>query len=299
MPQWDFLDFLARKAKAYPNFRLLMETEAKDLLAKGDRVAGVLAKGPNGNIQIRAGLTIAADGRHSTLRAQSGLKLRELGAPFDVVWFSLPHHAGDPTELIGRLQDGAFLVMVYRGTYWQCAYGIPKGGFERLRAEGTAAFRTRLKEIAGFAAGRVDEAIRSFEQVKLLTVQVNRLERWARPGLLCIGDAAHAMSPAGGVGINLAIQDAVATANILAPVLRRGVPKLTDLEKVQKRRDFPTRVTQAIQLRAQAQMLAPTLRQTGQAVKPPLFVRLFDRHPILQRIPAHILGLGVRPERVK
>jgi 2-polyprenyl-6-methoxyphenol hydroxylase-like FAD-dependent oxidoreductase len=299
MPQWDFLDFLVREAKKYPHFHLLMETEARDLLAQGERIAGVLAKGPDGNIQIRAGLTVAADGRHSVLREKSGLPLKEIGAPFDVLWLSLPHRASDPVDLIGRVRAGVFFVMIYRGNYWQCAYGIPKGGYDRLRAEGISAFRARLKSVAGFAADRVDGAIESFDQVKLLTVAVNRLTRWARPGLLCIGDAAHAMSPAGGVGINLAIQDAVAAANILGPVMRRGAPRFSDLRKVQKRRQFPTRVIQAIQIGAQKAMLAPTLRATGWIIRPPLIVRLLDRFPILQRIPARILGLGIRPEHVR
>lgn len=298
MPQWDFLDFLAREAKKYPHFHLLMETEAKDLIAQGDRIAGVLAKGPGGNIQIRAGLTVAADGRHSILREKSGLPVKEIGAPFDVLWLSLPHRAGDPVDLIGRIQGGVFFVMIYRGDYWQCAYGIPKGGYKRLRAEGIAGFRARLADIAGFAADRAD-TIQSFDQIKLLTVAVNRLTRWARPGLLCIGDAAHAMSPAGGVGINLAIQDAVATANILGPVMQRGVPRFADLQKVQKRREFPTRVIQAIQIGAQRTMLAPTLRATGKTIRPPLFVKLFNRFPLLQRIPAQILGLGIRQEHIQ
>jgi len=298
MPQWDFLDFLARKAKAYPNFRLLMATEAKDLLAKGDRIAGVLAKGPNGNLQIRAGLTVACDGRHSTLRAKSGLKLREIGVPFDVAWFSLPHRAGDPTDLIGRLGAGAFMVMAYRGAYWQCAYGIPKGSFEHLRAEGTGAFRARLKDIAGFAANRVDETIRSFDEMKLLTVRMNRLEAWARPGLLCIGDAAHAMSPIGGVGINLAIQDAVAAARLLGPVLRKGVPKFAELQKVQKRREFPTKLVQGFQLMVQKRFLAPAIA-SSRTPKAPLLLRLLDCWPWARQFPARFIGLGVRQERVK
>jgi 2-polyprenyl-6-methoxyphenol hydroxylase-like FAD-dependent oxidoreductase len=298
MPQWDFLDFLAREAKKYPHFHLLMETEAKDLIAQGERIAGVLAKGPGGNIQIRAGLTVAADGRHSALREKSGLAVKDIGAPFDILWLSLPWRAGDPVDLVGRIQGGVFLVMIYRGDYWQCAYGIPKGGFDKLRAEGIGAFKARLKSIAGFAAARVDEAIQSFDQVRLLTVTVNRLTQWARPGLLCIGDAAHAMSPAGGVGINLAIQDAVAAANILAPVMRRGVPRLADLRKVQKRRQFPTKVIQAIQVRAQEMMLAPTLRAVGKPIRAPWIVRLLNRCPRLQRIPARILGLGIRQEHI-
>jgi 2-polyprenyl-6-methoxyphenol hydroxylase-like FAD-dependent oxidoreductase len=298
MPQWDFLDFLAAEAKAFPNFRLMMETEAKDLLAQGDRIAGVLARGPGGHIQIRAGLTIAADGRHSTLREKSGLALRDLGAPFDVLWLRLPVLLGDPADLIGRVKSGQLFVMIYRTDYWQCAYLIPKGGFDAIRAEGLSKFRARLKAIAGFAAGRVDEAISDFDQVKLLTVTVDRLARWARPGLLCIGDAAHAMSPIGGVGINLAIQDAVAAANLLGPVLQQRVPKLADLKKVQARREFPTKVIQSFQVAAQNLLLAPTLRVVT-TPRPPGFVRLLNAWPWSRQFPARFIGMGVRPEHVK
>jgi 2-polyprenyl-6-methoxyphenol hydroxylase-like FAD-dependent oxidoreductase len=297
MPQWDFLDFISAKAKAFPNFHLLMETEAKDLLAQGTRIAGVLAKGKDGNIDIRAGLTIAADGRGSVLRDKSGLALEELGAPFDVLWFRLPVEKGDPADLIGHVKDGQLLVMIYRTDYWQCAYLIPKDGFEQIKAEGLSKFRERVKQVAGFAAGRIDAAVSDFEQVKLLTVTVNRLTRWARPGLLCIGDAAHAMSPIGGVGINLAVQDAVATANILGPVLQKGVPRFADLKKVQGRREFPTRVIQAFQVMAQNRVLAPTL-ESNETPAPPFFVKLLDGWPWLQQFPARFIGMGVRPEHV-
>ncbi len=298
MPQWDFLNFLAQRAKAFPNFHLLMDSEAKDLLAQGDRIAGVIATGPNGHMQIRAGLTVAADGRKSTLREKSGLAVKDLGAPFDVLWLRLPLKAGDPTDVVGRLQGGQMFVMLYRGDYWQCALVIPKGAHDAIRAEGLSKFRTRLKAIAGFAADRVDEAITDFDQVKLLTVSVNRLEQWARPGLVCIGDAAHAMSPVGGVGINLAIQDAVATANILGPVLQKGVPKFSDLKKVQARREFPTKVIQAFQLVVQNRFLAPTI-QSDKTPDPPWFLKLVNRFPVLARIPARFVGMGPRPEHVR
>ena len=303
MPQWDFLDFLAREAKKLPNFHLLMETAAKDLIAQkdrhgGDRICGVLATGPSGNVQIKAGLTIAADGRHSTLRDKSGLKVEDLGAPFDVLWLRLPVLPGDPVDLVGKVRDGQLFVMIYRTDYWQCAYLIPKGGFDAIKAEGLSKFRARLKQIAGFAAGRVDEAIKDFDQVKLLTVTVDRLTRWARPGLVCIGDAAHAMSPIGGVGINLAIQDAVATANILGPVLKKGVPKFSDLKRVQARREFPTKVIQAFQVAAQNRMLAPTLAAT-QTPAPPWFIRLLNDWPWARQFPARFIGMGVRPEHVR
>ena len=298
MPQWDFLDFLAAQGKKLPNFHLLMQTEAKDLIAQSGRICGVLAVGPGGNVQIKAGVTIAADGRHSTLRDKSGLKVNDLGAPFDVLWLSLPVLPGDPADLIGKVRDGQLFVMIHRTDYWQCAYLIPKGGFDTIKADGLTKFRNRLKSIAGFAAGRIDEAIKDFDQVKLLTMTVDRLEKWARPGLLCIGDAAHAMSPIGGVGINLAIQDAVATANILGPVLTRGVPTLRDLKKVQKRRQFPTRVIQGFQVMAQTFMLAPTLAAM-KTPKPPGIVRLLNAWPWLRQFPARFIGMGVRPEHVR
>jgi 2-polyprenyl-6-methoxyphenol hydroxylase-like FAD-dependent oxidoreductase len=222
----------------------------------------------------------------------------DLGAPFDVLWLSLPVLPGDPADLIGKVRDGQLFVMIYRTDYWQCAYLIPKGGFDAIKADGLTKFRNRLKSIAGFASGRIDEAIKDFDQVKLLTVTVDRLEKWARPGLLCIGDAAHAMSPIGGVGINLAIQDAVATANILGPVLTRGVPTFRDLKKVQKRRQFPTRVIQGFQVMAQKFMLAPTLAAM-QTPKPPGIVRLLNAWPWLRQFPARFIGMGVRPEHVR
>jgi 2-polyprenyl-6-methoxyphenol hydroxylase-like FAD-dependent oxidoreductase len=298
MPQWDFLDFLVREARGFANFHLLMETEAKDLLAHGERIAGLVATGPGGYLQIRAGLTVAADGRHSTLRDKSGLKVRDMGAPFDVLWLRLPVEQGDPVDLVGRVKGGQLFVMIYRTEYWQCAYLIPKGGFDAIKADGLSKFRARLKSIAGFAAERVDEAIVDFDQVRLLTVTVDRLVQWARPGLQCIGDAAHAMSPIGGVGINLAVQDAVATANILGPVLQKGAPKFSDLKKVQARREFPTRVIQSFQVAAQNLMLAPTLRAV-ETPKPPLFVKLLDAWPWARQFPARLIGMGVRPEHVR
>ena len=274
-----------------------METEAKDLLAQGERIAGVVATGPGGHLQIRAGLTVAADGRHSVLRDKSGLEVRDFGAPFDALWLRLPVEKGDPADLVGRAQAGQLFVMIYRTDYWQCAYLIPKGGFDAIKAEGLSKFRAQLKEVADFAADRVD-TITDFDQVKLLTVVVDRLTQWARPGLLFIGDAAHAMSPMGGVGINLAIQDAVATANILGPVLQKGVPKFSDLKKVQKRREWPTKVIQAFQVGAQNLILAPTLKMM-KTPKPPLAVRLLNAWPWLRQFPARFIGMGIRPEHVK
>jgi len=231
------------------------------------------------------------------LRAKSGLTVKDIGAPFDVLWLSLPTKEGDPTEPVARVTGGQFLVMLYRGDHWQCAFLIPKGGLETLKAEGISGFRSRLRSVAGFARDRAD-TIQSFDQIKLLTVAIDRLEQWARPGLLCIGDAAHAMSPVGGVGINLAIQDAVAAANILGPVLRRGIPDLRELKKIQKRREFPMKLIQGFQVLAQNRFLAPTLRQTS-TPKAPWLLKLVSRSPWLQQWPARFLGVGVRPEHVQ
>jgi 2-polyprenyl-6-methoxyphenol hydroxylase-like FAD-dependent oxidoreductase len=297
MPQWDFLDFLLREAEQFPNFRLMMQAEVTDLLAKRGRISGVLVETPEDAFQIQAGVVIGADGRDSTVRGKSNLKVRQLGAPFDVLWMRLPFRSGDPTEPVARFRNGDFFIMLYRGTYWQCALVIPKDGFATLKEGGIAAFRTRLGAVAGFARDRVD-AIAGFEDVKLLTVKVDRMDRWARKGLLCIGDAAHAMSPVGGVGINLAIQDAVAAANVLAPVLTRRVPNLSDLRRVQRRRQWPTKVTQWFQVQVQNRVLAPNLN-SGRTPRPPLAVRLANRHAWLRRIPARFIGIGVRPEHIR
>jgi 2-polyprenyl-6-methoxyphenol hydroxylase-like FAD-dependent oxidoreductase len=297
MPQWDFLDFILGEAEHYDTFRLKMQAEVTDLLTKRGRIAGVLAKTPDGLVEIRAKLVIGADGRGSVVRARANMKVRDFGAPFDVLWMRLPYAEGDPKEPVARFQGGDFFIMLYRGDYWQCAFVIPKGGFTTMKAEGLTGFRARLRSVAGFARERV-ETIQSFDDVKLLTVKVDRLTRWARRGLVCIGDAAHAMSPVGGVGINLAIQDAVATANILAPVLKKRVPRLSDLDKIQRRRLFPTRVIQRFQVIVQNRVLAPNMR-ARQTPKPPFILRLMDRFPWLRRIPARFLGLGVRPEHVR
>ena len=296
MPQWDFLDFLLGEAEKYATFRLMMQAQVTDLLARRGRIAGVRVVTPDGPCEIRSKLVIGADGRESVVRDKSKLKVEDFGAPFDVLWMRLPSLPGDPTEPVARFQGGDFFIMLARGDYWQCALIIPKGAFAGLKAEGITGFRARLRTVAGFARERV-EAIQGFDDIKLLNVKVDRLERWARRGLLCIGDAAHAMSPVGGVGINLAIQDAVATANILAPVLRKRAPRLGDLKKVQRRRLFPTRLTQWFQVQAQNIVLAPNLR-ARRTPKPPVFLYLLRRWPWLRRIPARFVGVGVRPEHV-
>jgi len=296
MPQWDFLDFLLGEAERYDNFRLKMQAEVTDLLAKRGRIAGVLAKTPDGLVEVRAKLVIGADGRHSVVRNKAHLKVTEFGAPFDVLWMRLPFGEGDPTEPVARFQGGDFFIMLYRGDYWQCAFVIPKGAFAAMKAEGLTGFRARLRSVAGFARERV-ETIQSFDDVKLLTVKVDRLKHWARRGLLCIGDAAHAMSPVGGVGINLAIQDAVAAANLLAPVLKQRVPRLSDLNRVQSRRQWPTRVVQWFQVQVQKRVLAPNLRARP-TPRPPFVLYLLQRLPWLKRIPARFVGIGVRPEHI-
>src|SRR5467141_2718566 len=282
MPQWDFLDFLADQARRYPSFSLLMNTEATDLLVEDALVTGVRAKSAQGQLEIRAGLTIAADGRHSVIRQKAGLEIINLGAPMDVLWMRISRAESDPSITLGRIDAGKFLVMLNRRTYWQCAFVIAKGSYEELRASGLPAFRAHLAELAPFLRDRVEE-IADWEQIKLLTVVVDRLKRWWRPGLLCIGDAAHVMSPVGGVGINLAVQDAVAAANILAEPLMSGTISTNDLEKIQRRRHLPTRVTQGAQVFLQNQVIGRVLG--SQQVSLPWPLRLFRRFPILRRIP--------------
>jgi 2-polyprenyl-6-methoxyphenol hydroxylase-like FAD-dependent oxidoreductase len=297
MPQWDFLDFLAEQARHYANFRLEMQAEVVDLMVERDRVCGVRARTPSGIVEMRADLTLGADGRHSTVRDRAGLAIIDLGAPIDVLWMRLPQLPSDPKQSLGCFDAGRVLVMVDRGDYWQCAYVIPKGQFAELQARGLAAFREDLVRLAPFLRDRVD-ALADWSDVKLLTVRVDRLARWHRPGLLCIGDAAHAMSPIGGIGINLAIQDAVAAANILAAPLRRGAVTSEDLQRVQHRREWPTRATQWAQVQIQNRIITPVLGRSG-ALTLPLPLRLMRRWPWLTRIPARLIGIGVRPEHVR
>jgi 2-polyprenyl-6-methoxyphenol hydroxylase-like FAD-dependent oxidoreductase len=297
MPQWDFLDFVAGEARRYPGFRLLMEADVTALMENGGRIVGVTATTPDGPLEIRARLVVGADGRHSTVREKAGLASDALGAPMDVLWFRLSRRAGDPEEPVGRFDSGHIFIMINRTEQWQCGFVIPKGSLEELRAKGLDDFRATIARLVSFVGDRADE-VTSWDDVKLLTVAVDRLRQWYRPGLLCIGDAAHAMSPIGGVGINLAIQDAVASANLLAEPLRRGPVTEADLAAVQKRREFPTRVTQRLQLFVQDRVVTRVLAGTG-PLAPPLAVRLIARFPWLRRLPARIVGLGVRPEHVR
>ncbi|CAA2140087.1 Pentachlorophenol 4-monooxygenase [Hyphomicrobium sp. ghe19] len=296
MPQWDFLNFLADKGRTYPKFSLRMNAEATGLVFDGDRVTGVKVKTPEGDMTINADLVVAADGRSSVLRGAAGLVSENFGAPMDVMWFRLPRLPTDTEETQGRFDAGHIFVMLQRGDYWQCAYVIPKGGDARVRAAGLDAFRKSVGALLPFDAKRAD-AITDWDHVKLLTVVVDRLKTWARPGLLCIGDAAHAMSPVGGVGINLAVQDAVAAANLLWQPLKTGRLTFDDLEAVQTRREFPTRATQRLQLAVQNAVIAKTLAASG-PIAPPLIIRLLTRLPFVSRIPARLIGLGFRPEHV-
>jgi 2-polyprenyl-6-methoxyphenol hydroxylase-like FAD-dependent oxidoreductase len=297
MPQWDFLDFLADQANRFPTFRLMMRTEATDLIREGDQMIGVRARGPDGMLDIRAQLIIACDGRHSTLRDAAGFGAVEFGAPMDVLWLRLSKHATDPAQTLGRIDAGRIFIMLDRNDYWQCAFVIRKGGIDEVHASGLEAFRTEIVHLAPFLQDRVQE-LTTWDDVKLLTVAVNRLDTWFRPGLLCIGDAAHAMSPVGGVGINLAIQDAVATANILVPRLTRGQVTLDDLRAVQRRRAWPTRMTQRLQVAVQNRVISNVLRSNATPT-PPFAARMLGRFAVLRRLPARIIGMGFRPEHIR
>ncbi len=296
MPQWDFLDFLADQARRYPSFHLRMQARVTDLIMDHGRVLGLYAETPEGLLEIRADLVVGADGRHSDVRELAGLKVEDFGAPMDVLWFRLAKRADDDQQPLGRMQAGVVFVTLDRGDYWQCAYVIPKGGFDVLRSKGLEAFRAAIASLNAQFADRVDE-IGSWDDVKLLTVTVDRLKRWYREGALCIGDAAHAMSPVGGVGINLAIQDAVVAANILWEALRKGEAPVDLLAKVQARREWPTKMMQAVQLFVQKRIISNVLTMTERP-RPPFVVTLFSRFPFLRRIPARLVGMGFRPEHV-
>ncbi len=297
MPQWDFLDFLARKAARYPSFHLSMRAEAVGLIEESGRVVGVEVQTPEGRREVRADLVVGADGRHSLVRQRAGLEVRELGAPMDVLWFRLSRRPNDPANLMGIFDSGRIFVMINRDSYWQCGYVIAKGTVDELRGRGIEAFRAKVAEIVPFARDRVGE-LRAWEDVSLLTVRVDRLATWHRPGLLCIGDAAHAMSPVGGVGINLALQDAVAAANILAGPILEGRVTREDLARVQRRRELPTRLTQWVQVQVQNRVIAPMLGGAS-TTRLPLALRLLRRFAVLRRLPARLIGIGVRPEHVK
>jgi 2-polyprenyl-6-methoxyphenol hydroxylase-like FAD-dependent oxidoreductase len=294
MPQWDFLNFIAGEGARYPGFQLRMGAEVTDLVQDTNGIVGLRAHTADGPLEIRASLVVGADGRHSVVRTRGSLPVEEFGAPMDVLWFRLSRRSDDPEDPIGRFDTGRIFIMLNRGEYWQCGFVIPKGSRDQLRARGLAAYRESVAQLAPFVADRVGE-LQDWEAIKLLTVQVDRLRRWYRPGLLCLGDAAHAMSPVGGVGINLAIQDAVAAANLLVGPLRAGQLTTEDLRRVQERREWPTRVTQRAQLFIQNRVIKRVLGAADRLLPPPP-IRLLARFPFLARIPARLIGLGVRPE---
>ena len=296
MPQWDFLNFIAEQAAKHPSFHLLRETKAISLIEEDNTIKGLKAESKTGPIEIRAKLTVGADGRHSTIRDQAKLPVEDLGAPMDVFWMKISRRETDPVETFGHVDAGRILVMLNRDDYWQCAFVIPKGAAEQIKTKGLESFHKEITNLAPFLSDRVGE-IQDWTQVSLLSVTVDRLKEWARPGLLCIGDAAHAMSPIGGVGINLAIQDAVATANLLASTLKRSSPTLAELQQVQHRRTFPTKVTQGIQLFIQDRMIGRVLG-SERAITLPWPMKLLQKWSWLRRWPARLVGVGVRPEHV-
>lgn len=296
MPQWHFLDFLAQQGRRYPGFHLRMRSEVDELIKDSDRVVGLKAATSQGDLEIRADLVVGADGRNSSVRKLAALKVEDRGAPMDVLWLRLSRRPGDGSHSLAHIEPGRFFVMIDRDDYWQCAFVIPKGGFNAQRRKGLDAFRLAIVSLQPSLSNRVRE-IASWSDVKLLTVRVDRLKRWYRPGLLCIGDAAHAMSPIGGVGINLAIQDAVAAANILADPLLEGKVTEDDLRQVEKRRRLPTELTQALQIFIQNRVVSNVLTMETQP-KPPFVARLLNSFPYLRRLPARLIGMGFRPEHV-
>ena len=297
MPQWDFLNFLRESGKRYPSLKVMMNADATDLIWSGDIVAGVRANTPEGPVDIRADLTIGCDGRHSMVRERAGLEVEEIGAPMDVLWFRAGKSADVNESVFARIDNGRMMVTFDRGDYWQCAYVIPKGRYEAIKTAGLDAFRDNIVSMAPvLTRGMAD--VKTWEDVKLLTVAINRLTRWTLPGLLCIGDAAHAMSPVGGVGVNLAVQDAVATANLLAAKLAEGCPAEDELDAVRRRREFPVRMTQTMQVAVQNNIISLALKPGDRPLKPPLFARIINAVPWLQGVTARFVGLGVRPEHV-
>jgi 2-polyprenyl-6-methoxyphenol hydroxylase-like FAD-dependent oxidoreductase len=298
MPQWDFLNFLREAGKRFASLKVMMSTEAIDLLRDGERVTGVRAKTPDGVIDIEADLTVACDGRHSLVRERAGLEVEEIGAPMDVLWFRAGKRADENESLFARVDPGKMMVTFDRGDYWQCAFVIAKGRYDQVKARGLPALLDDIARMAPILKPGLAE-VRSWDDVKLLTVAINRLKRWTRPGLLCIGDAAHAMSPVGGVGVNLAVQDAVATANLLAAKLARGCPSEDELDAVRRRREFPVKMTQRMQVIAQDNIVSAALKPGNQPLKVPLVMRIVTAVPWLQGVTARFVGLGVRPEHVQ
>jgi len=297
MPQWDFLDFLAIQARRYPAFQLKMDAEVIDLLEEDRRIVGVRANTRDGPLDIRADLIVGADGRHSIVRDKARLHVDEFGAPMDVLWFRISRRPDDGEQTLGRIIKGKMIVMLNRDDYWQCAYLIRKGEFDRIKQTALEAFQAEVVSVVPFLRDRITQ-LESWDQIKLLTVKVDRLRQWYRPGLLCIGDAAHAMSPIGGVGINLAIQDAVAAANILAQPLAQGSISISDLQRVQRRRELPTRMTQRVQVFIQDRLILRILG-TNEDIPVPGAVKLLNHWPFLRRLPARMIGVGFRSEHIQ
>jgi 2-polyprenyl-6-methoxyphenol hydroxylase-like FAD-dependent oxidoreductase len=300
MPQWDFLNFLRERGKKFASLKVMMNADATDLIWSGDTVAGVKVNTPEGPVEIRADLTIGCDGRHSMVRERANLELIEIGAPMDVLWFRAGRHPNETENVVARLEAGKMMVTFDRGDYWQCAYVIAKGQYDAVRARGLDVFVDEVARMAPILKSGLAD-VKSWDDVKLLTVAIDRLKRWTRPGLLCIGDAAHAMSPVGGVGVNLAVQDAVATANLLAARLAQGpqgCPSEDELDAVQRRRQFPVRITQAMQVTVQNNLISVALKPGGRPLRAPIFARIINAIPWLQGVTARFVGLGVRPEHV-
>ncbi|RXH42320.1 hypothetical protein XH94_03320 [Bradyrhizobium zhanjiangense] len=298
MPQWDFLNFLREAGKRFTSLKVMMSTEAVDLIRRGETVTGVRANTPEGIIDIAADLTIACDGRHSTVRERAGLKVEEIGAPMDVLWFRAGRRPDETESVFARIEPGKMMITFDRGDYWQCAYVIAKGQFDAVKARGLQALLDDVVRMAPILRSGIAE-VKSFDDIKLLTVAINRLTRWTLPGLLLIGDAAHAMSPVGGVGVNLAVQDAVATANLLADKMQHGCPSENELDAVRRRREFPVKMTQRMQVIMQNNIISGALQPGNRPLKVPLILRLITALPWLQGIPARLLALGVRPEHVQ
>jgi 2-polyprenyl-6-methoxyphenol hydroxylase-like FAD-dependent oxidoreductase len=298
MPQWDFLNFLRESGKRFASLKVMMNTDATDLIWSGDSVAGVKADTPEGPVEIRADLTVGCDGRHSTVRERAKLEVEEIGAPIDVLWFRAGKRGDESESVFARIEAGRMMVTFDRGDYWQCAYVIAKGQYDAVRARGLDALRGEIVRMAPVLKSGIAD-VKSWDDVKLLAVAINRLKRWTRPGLLCIGDAAHAMSPVGGVGVNLAVQDAVATANLLAAKLATGCPPEEELDAVRQRREFPVRMTQTMQVVVQNNVISVALKRRDKPLKAPLFARVINAVPWLQGITARFVGLGVRPEHVQ
>jgi 2-polyprenyl-6-methoxyphenol hydroxylase-like FAD-dependent oxidoreductase len=296
MPQWHFLNFLAIEAKRFSAFTLRMEAEVIDLIEKQDRIGGVRAKTADGDLEVQADLVVGCDGRASVIRDRAGFIVNDIGAPIDVLWMHISRRENDPEQLFGFFRHGKLLVLINRHEYYQAGFVIPKGGIEEMKRQGLDGLHNEIIDLAPFLKDRIAE-LNDWSKIKLLTVQINRLRKWAPEGLLCIGDAAHAMSPAGGVGINLAVQDAVATANLLGPKLKAAQISLADLEQVQDRREWPTRVIQAMQAFVHRHVVTGRESRSGDSL--PLIVRLLQWFPALQTLPARFIGMGPRPEHVR